>query len=334
MMINAYNNAGEDIYKSILHGEIDVREMNLLRKDGSSLWCRTFSRAIDPADLTRGNVVVFEDITAERAATEQMRAAKILAENAVRMKSDFLANMSHEIRTPMNAIIGMSHLAMKTELTPRQRDYMKKIQWSSQHLLGIINDILDLSKIEAGKMTVESIDFELDQVLENVIGLISEKAAAKNLELIVEIDADVPHSLIGDPLRIGQVLINYANNAVKFTEQGNIAIRVAVARASSRELILNFSVSDTGIGLDEEQRNRLFQSFEQADSSTTRKYGGTGLGLAISRQLVSLMGGEVGVDSKLGTGSTFWFTVPLGHREEATTIAAGTGSAWPPRIGD
>jgi two-component system sensor histidine kinase/response regulator len=215
----------------------------------------------------------------------------------------------------MNAIIGMSHLAMKTELTPRQRDYMKKIQWSSQHLLGIINDILDLSKIEAGKMTVESIDFELDQVLENVIGLISEKAAAKNLELILEIDADVPHSLIGDPLRIGQVLINYANNAVKFTEQGNIAIRVAVARASSRELILNFSVSDTGIGLDEEQRNRLFQSFEQADSSTTRKYGGTGLGLAISRQLVSLMGGEVGVDSKLGTGSTFWFTVPLGHRE-------------------
>jgi two-component system sensor histidine kinase/response regulator len=312
---NAYINAGNQIYPNILHGKIDVREMNLLRKDGSSLWCRTFSRAIDPADPTRGNVVVFEDVTAERAATEQMRAAKTLAENAVRMKSDFLANMSHEIRTPMNAIIGMSHLAMKTELTPRQRDYMKKIQWSSQHLLGIINDILDLSKIEAGKMTVESIDFELDQVLENVIGLISEKAAAKNLELILEIDADVPHSLIGDPLRIGQVLINYANNAVKFTEQGNIAIRVAVARASSRELILNFSVSDTGIGLDEEQRNRLFQSFEQADSSTTRKYGGTGLGLAISRQLVSLMGGEVGVDSKLGTGSTFWFTVPLGHRE-------------------
>ncbi|MBR7793974.1 PAS domain S-box protein [Undibacterium sp. FT147W] len=311
----AYITAGNQIYPNIMHGKIDVREMNLLRKDGSSLWCRTFSRAIDPADPTRGNVIVFEDVTAERAATEQMRAAKTLAENAVRMKSDFLANMSHEIRTPMNAIIGMSHLAMKTELTPRQRDYMKKIQWSSQHLLGIINDILDLSKIEAGKMTVESIDFELDQVVENVIGLISEKAAAKNLELILEIDADVPHSLIGDPLRIGQVLINYANNAVKFTEKGNIAIRVAVARASSHELILNFSVSDTGIGLDEEQRNRLFQSFEQADSSTTRKYGGTGLGLAISRQLVSLMGGEVGVDSKLGTGSTFWFTVPLGHRE-------------------
>lgn len=312
----SYNNAGEDIYKSIADGEIVVREMNMLRKDGSSFWCRTFSRAIDPADLTRGNVVVFEDITTERAATEQMRAARVLAENAVRMKSDFLANMSHEIRTPMNAIIGMSHLAMKTELTPRQRDYMKKIQWSSQHLLGIINDILDLSKIEAGKMTVESIDFELDHVLQNVVGLISEKAAAKDLELIVEIDKDVPHSLIGDPLRIGQVLINYANNAVKFTEQGDIAIRVAVERSSPSELVLSFSVSDTGIGLDEEQRSRLFQSFEQADSSTTRKYGGTGLGLAISRQLVSLMGGEVGVDSKLGIGSTFWFTVPLGHREE------------------
>jgi len=316
----SYNDTGEDIYKSIAHGEIIVREMNLLRKDGSAFWCRTFSRAIDPADLTRGNVVVFEDITAERAATEQMRAAKILAENAVRMKSDFLANMSHEIRTPMNAIIGMSHLAMKTELTPRQRDYMKKIQWSSQHLLGIINDILDLSKIEAGKMTVESIDFELDHVLQNVVGLISEKAAAKNLELIVEIDKDVPHSLIGDPLRIGQVLINYANNAVKFTEQGDIAIRVGVARSSASELVLSFSVSDTGIGLDEEQRSRLFQNFEQADSSTTRKYGGTGLGLAISRQLVSLMGGEVGVDSKLGMGSTFWFTVPLGHREETQAL--------------
>lgn len=315
-----YDIAGSEIYPSVRHGAIDVREMNIVRKDGSSLWCRVFTRVIDPNDLTRGNVVIFEDITTERAAIEQMRAAKTLAENAVRMKSDFLANMSHEIRTPMNAIIGMSHLAMKTELTPRQRDYMKKIQWSSQHLLGIINDILDLSKIEAGKMTVESIDFELDRVLENVIGLISEKAAAKNLELILEIDKGVPHSLIGDPLRIGQVLINYANNAVKFTEQGDIAIRVAVARSSASELVLSFSVSDTGIGLDEEQRSRLFQNFEQADSSTTRKYGGTGLGLAISRQLVSLMGGEVGVDSKLGMGSTFWFTVPLGHREETQAL--------------
>ena len=313
---DAYATAGSEIYPLIAPGEIDVRELVILRKDGRPLWCRAFSRAIDSTDLTRGLVSIVEDITAERAAIEEIKQARALAESAARLKSDFLANMSHEIRTPMNAIIGMAHLAMKTELTPRQRDYMKKIQMSSQHLLGIINDILDLSKIEAGKMIVESIDFELDRVLENVAGLIAEKAVAKNLELIIEIDENVPHSLIGDPLRVGQVLINYANNAVKFTEQGDIAIHVSVAQESAGEVVLKFAVTDTGIGLNDEQRSRLFQSFEQADTSTTRKYGGTGLGLAISRQLAGLMGGEVGVDSEPGKGSTFWFTARLGHGEE------------------
>ena len=308
--------AGDDVYERIWRGEVHCREQQLVRRDGSRFWARTTGTAVDPADRAKGTVWVIDDITAERAAIEQMRDAKALAEAAVRMKSDFLANMSHEIRTPMNAIIGMSHLAMKTELTPRQRDYLKKIQGSSQHLLGIINDILDLSKIDAGKMVVESIEFELDRVLENVAGLIAEKAAAKNLELIIEIDDNVPHSLVGDPLRVGQVLINYANNAVKFTAQGDIAIRVAVAQESASEVVLIFAVSDTGIGLDEEQRSRLFQSFEQADSSTTRKYGGTGLGLAICRQLAGLMGGEVGVDSTPGKGSTFWFTARLGRGQE------------------
>ena len=308
--------AGDDFYERIWRGEVHCREQQVVRRDGSRFWARTTGTAVDPADRAKGTVLVIDDITAERAAIEQMRDAKALAEAAVRMKSDFLANMSHEIRTPMNAIIGMSHLAMKTELTPRQRDYLKKIQGSSQHLLGIINDILDLSKIDAGKMVVESIEFELDRVLENVAGLIAEKAAAKNLELIIEIDDNVPHSLVGDPLRVGQVLINYANNAVKFTAQGDIAIRVAVAQESASEVVLIFAVSDTGIGLDEEQRSRLFQSFEQADSSTTRKYGGTGLGLAICRQLAGLMGGEVGVDSTPGKGSTFWFTARLGRGQE------------------
>ena len=307
---------GNTAYEQILRGEVHCSDHELVRRDGSRFWARLAGSAIEPTDPSKGTVWVIDDITAERAAIEQMREAKALAEAAARMKSDFLANMSHEIRTPMNAIIGMSHLAMKTELTPRQLDYMEKIQGSSQHLLGIINDILDLSKIEAGKLVVESIDFELDQVLENVTGLISEKAAAKNLELIIEIGENVPHNLVGDPLRIGQVLINYANNAVKFTERGDIAIRVAIAQELVDEVVLIFSVCDTGIGLDEEQRSRLFQNFEQADSSTTRKYGGTGLGLAISRQLAGLMGGEVGVDSEPGEGSTFWFTARLGRGEK------------------
>ncbi len=311
---DAANAAGGDpVYEQIWRGEISRRDQLLMRRDGSQFWARLTGVAVDVSDRGKGSVWVIDDITAERAALREMEKAQTLAEAAARMKSDFLANMSHEIRTPMNAIIGMAHLAMKTELSRRQRDYLTKIQSSSQHLLGIINDILDLSKIEAGKLVVESIDFDLDQVLDRVTGLIAEKAAAKHLELILEIDEQVPHSLIGDPLRVSQVLINYANNAIKFTERGDIALHVSVAQESALEVVLTFAVSDTGIGLDEEQRSRLFQSFEQADASTTRKYGGTGLGLAISRQLAGLMGGEVGVDSEPGKGSTFWFTARFGR---------------------
>ena len=306
---------GGEIYEHIWRGEAHCREQQLVRSDGSRFWARLTGKAISLSDHSQGTVWVIDDITAERAAIEQMRNAKSLAESAARMKSDFLANMSHEIRTPMNAIIGMSHLAMKTELTPRQRDYMKKIQGSSQHLLGVINDILDLSKIEAGKMTVEHIAFDLNQVFDNVAGLIAERAAARGLELIFDVASAVPTHLIGDPLRLGQVLINFASNAVKFTEHGEIAIHVLLEQESGPELTLKFLVRDTGIGISSEQQVHLFQSFQQADSSTTRKYGGTGLGLAIAKQLAELMGGQVGLESEVGVGSTFWFTARLRRGE-------------------
>ncbi|BDT68143.1 sensor histidine kinase RcsC [Comamonadaceae bacterium OS-1] len=273
---------------------------------------------LDPAEVRNSTMLTAIDTMQKRLVrmVSELQHARALAEDAAAAKSMFLANMSHEIRTPMNAIIGLSHLASRTELSVRQRDYITKIERSGQHLLGILNDILDFSKAEAGKLEIERAPFELDSALQNVVNLIAEKAGAKGLELICEVGANVPPHLLGDPLRLGQILINYANNAIKFTEHGEIHIAVRrvdrLATDSDAELVLRFEVRDTGIGLTPEQIGRLFQSFSQADNSTTRKFGGTGLGLAISKSLAELMGGEVGVDSVPGQGSVFWFTARLG----------------------
>ncbi len=257
------------------------------------------------------------DITHQKDIEQELKKARLAADEANKAKGDFLANMSHEIRTPMNAVIGMAHLTLKTELTTKQRDYLNKIQSSANALLGIINDILDFSKIEAGKLDIETVDFHLDDVLENLGNLVSVKAQEKEeLEVLFSTAQDVPRFLVGDPLRLGQILINLSNNAVKFTESGEIVVSIEKVRQQEDQVVLKFAVSDTGIGLTEEQMGKLFQSFSQADTSTTRKYGGTGLGLAISKKLVNMMGGEIGVESTYGQGTSFSFTAQFGLGKE------------------
>ncbi len=260
-----------------------------------------------------------EDLVAQR--TRELEQAKVAAEDASRFKSSFLANMSHEIRTPMNAIIGLTHLIRRAAVDRRQIEQLNRVTQAAQHLLGIINDILDFSKIEEGKLSIEHNDFELDRVFQNLNDLIGDRAAEKRLEIVNCIDPAIPALLRGDRLRLGQVLVNFASNAIKFTEAGSIIFRVRLLSQDETTLTLRFEVSDSGIGLSEEQQERLFQAFEQADASTTRRFGGTGLGLAISKRLVELMGGRIGVDSTLGQGSTFWFELPLQRAAAASTVA-------------
>ncbi len=289
--------------------------------DGHVTWASTAKLPLfDEQGRIVGTFGISRDITARKRASEELRKAKEAAEDANRAKSDFLANMSHEIRTPMNAIIGMTELVLDTQLTAPQRDYLTMVHESGESLLSVINDILDLSKIEAGKLDLESAAFYLRERLGDTMKSLGLRAHAKGLELVCQIPPDVPDRLLGDLGRLRQIIVNLVGNAIKFTDAGEVVLDVQVQTRSDNEAVLHFAVRDTGIGIPEEKRDTIFDAFEQVDSSTTRRHGGTGLGLAISSRLAQMMGGSIWVESGIGPGSVFHFTVRVGLADQTAHV--------------
>ena len=304
------------------HGDLFPAEITLVRCKNAS---GTGSVIAYTRDLREHRAMLAEI----QKTQDNLRLARDLAENTAKAKSEFLANMSHELRTPMNAVIGMTHLLANTELSSKQAELVDKARYSAQLLLHIINDVLDFSKLDANKMTVENVEFSPQQILDNVMHMVQVQAKDEHLELTMTISPDVPQRILGDPMRMQQILLNLSSNALKFTHEGGVALAVSVVKRVPKTVSLRFEVTDTGIGMTEEQVANLFTPFMQADTSTTRKYGGTGLGLAISRGLVEAMGGTLQCDSISGRGSTFFFTVPFPLPDEEPDTPALSAEATP-----
>jgi PAS domain S-box-containing protein len=308
----SYLDAIHDLQCQLSESGCHRKERRLVRKDGSSFWVRGKGRLMNRDNPALGMVGIIDDITMEREAAEAIGRAKEEAEEANRLKSRLVANMSHEMLTPLNAILGLTHLALKSDDLSRSRDYLLKIRESGRYLLGLINNIFDFSGTESGSIALEKEEFDLEELVCRIAKDLNEKAVCKGLEFIINIASDVPRYLIGDPLRIGQILLNFGANAVKFTERGEICLGARVLERGGEDALICFTVRDTGIGLTREELGRLFSGFHQVDMSDTRRYGGAGLGLAISKKLADLMGGGIGAESEYGKGSIFWFSARLG----------------------